>query len=215
MSDSHDLALSYLLQQQAIAMAEAEKAREAAAAPKIKRELVSSRVPQKAKPTNGPGTLDARGFMLAIREAGNRMVTGEDGRTRKTHFPDQVRSDKMKAIQAFIGYDNTKDFGPQLMTAEMQAKVRLQPIDISGPSRSEKRQLQATVKGYVAGARDTHAAKLADLKGRERMAVDALLKYEKDGLASADEYERNKLLALRDFEMQRLKSIRNEIDKML
>lgn len=215
MSDSHDLVISHLLHQQSIAMAEAEKAREIAAAPKIKREIVSSRVPQKSKPTGGPGTLDARGFMLALREAGNRLITGEDGKTHKVHQADQVRSDKIKAMQAFIGYDNTKDFGPQLMAAEMKAKSKLQPIDISGPSRSEQRRIQSTVKGYVAGARDGHAAKMADLKGRERMAVEALLKYEKEGLASADENERNKLLALRDFEIQRLKSIRAEIDKAL
>lgn len=214
MSDSHDLVISILLQQQATAMEEAEKAREIAAAPVIKRELVSSRVPQKAKPTGQPGTLDARGFMLAIRNAGTSWVTGDDGKTRKCFNQDQVRSDKIKAIQAFIGYDNSQDFGPQLMWAEMKAKSSISPVDTSGPDRSEKRRIQSTVTGYVAGVRDGYATKLADLKGRERETVEALIKYEKDGLASADQQERQKLLALRDFEIQRLKSIRAEIDKL-
>jgi hypothetical protein len=105
-------------------------------------------------PIPAKGSLDGKGFILAMRSA-------------------KDRDSKIQAIAAFIGYDCRDDYGAQEVRAFLAAKREMSPIDASGPSRSEKRQAQATVKGYVAGMPNGLGRQIGNLKAREEVAKDA------------------------------------------
>ena len=167
------------------------------------------------------GTLGARDFLLAMRNAGTR-VTPEGKR-----YIDQreVRNDQIKAIHSFmyqetpagkvyIGYDPKGSFGSQDTAARALAQRELR-----GPSKtttSEHTAPSRTFGGYVAGMPDHKARTLANLQGREVAAVDAMLAHEKDAHdMSRSEYERTLSAGLADAERERLTHIRADIAALL
>jgi hypothetical protein len=177
------------------------------------------------------GTLDPAGFMQAMKDAGKRTVhmmsEVVEGKTRHYTVPqatdtshivtrvehDKVRDDQIKAIAAFVGYDNRRNFGEQEAAARMLAQRKLGGIDYSkGLSREESHKADLSAKGFVAGLPAPVAAKLADLRGREVIAADAMIGHEK---AAADENrtadERELSAGMVEVERERLKSIRSDI----
>jgi hypothetical protein len=104
-----------------------------------------------------PGTLDARGFLLALRRA-------------------STRDQQIQAIAGYCGFDRHGDFGSQELAARMQAQRALKggvspltrPVNTAVP----------TVAGFVAGVPDGMARKVADLLARERMAAEAIGEHE-------------------------------------
>lgn len=124
------------------------------------------------------GTLDAKAFLLAMRDAGKRCTA--EGKP----FIDQreVRNDQIKAIHAFfyemrqgqkvhVGYNPTGDFGSQEQAARMLAQRELRGapkvVEVAKPSRS--------VAGYVAGMPEPSQRILANLRAREQAACEAML----------------------------------------
>ena len=123
------------------------------------------------------GTLDAAGFMAAIRTAGKR--TNEAG--RPIHQPGEVRGDMIKAIHAYVGYDPRGDFGSQEQAARAKAQRELQPGKVTtGPSLAEQRSAGRSLTGYVAGMPEIQKAKLVELQARETYTVEEILDLEKE-----------------------------------
>lgn len=125
------------------------------------------------------GSLDAKSFLLAMRDAGKRCTA--EGKP----FVDQreVRNDQIKAIHAFyyevrqgqrvhVGYDPTGSFGSQdqaaraLAMRELRGAPRVSP-EVVKPSRS--------VAGYVAGMPEPSQRILGNLRAREQAACEAML----------------------------------------
>lgn len=112
-------------------------------------------------------TLDAHGFLVAMRDAGKRRT--EEGKP----FVDQreVRNDQVKAIHAYCGYDNRRDFGSQDLEARAKAQRELRgapkTVEVVKPSQS--------VAGYVAGMPKPSQRILLNLQARERAAAEAMI----------------------------------------
>lgn len=102
------------------------------------------------------GTLDARGFLVAMRRA-------------------TTRDEQIKAIAGYCGYDRHGDHGAQDLSARMMAQRELRgaPAPLPRPIHTTASAM-ATVKGYVHGMPDGVATKVADLLGRERLAAENL-----------------------------------------
>lgn len=145
------------------------------------------------------GTVDASTFMQMMRTAGQRR--NDKGRL----FTDQsfVRNDQIKAIAAYIGYDNSKNFGPQEQAARAKANRELSGRPIQGQTIEEKRAVSRSLHGFVAGVPDMQAKTLADLRGRETFLTDSMIEAHKAG----NRAEAERLFAL-------LGNTRDEIDRL-
>lgn len=99
------------------------------------------------------GTLDAKGFLIAMRRA-------------------TTRDESIKAIAGYCGYDRHGDHGAQDLAARMRAQRELRgaPKALAAPVHTG----HVSVKGYVHGMPDAVAAKVGDLLGRERIAAENL-----------------------------------------
>lgn len=157
------------------------------------------------------GSLGAHGFMVAMRNAGKRVVDGKN-----IFDSNKVREDKIRAIAAFNGYDVAGDYGSQEMGAMMAAKREIRPIDTSGPSLQEERSAKRSALGYVHGMPDNQSKAMLDLLGREKLAADALITHEKDSQNVELSQEARTLAAgLAAVEHARLVSIREDIKRMV
>lgn len=125
-------------------------------------------------------TLDAKGFLLACRDAGKRSVekvnetTGEVIRSVKFD-QSKVREDLICAIHAYVGYDNRRDFGSQDVEARAKAQRELRGGVVPGPTREEKRAAERSLSGFVAGMPTPAHRILLNLQAREQAAADAML----------------------------------------
>jgi hypothetical protein len=166
------------------------------------------------------GSLSAKDFLLAMRNAGRR-VNAESGAT----YIDQreVRNDQIKAIHSFmyevtpqgkvyVGYDPRRDFGSQDVASRMLAQRELR----GAPKVSHETAPSRTLGGYVAGMPDHKARTLANLQGREQAAVDAMIAHQHDADdMSRSEYERTLSAGLAEAERERLSHIRADIAALL
>lgn len=136
------------------------------------------------------GTLDAKSFLLAMRDAGKRCTA--EGKP----FIDQreVRNDQIKAIHAFfyemrngqkvhVGYNPTGNFGSQEQAARMLAQRELR----GAPKVVETVKPSVTVAGYVAGMPEPSQRILANLRAREEAACAAMLDAKTEQERSAHE----------------------------
>lgn len=177
--------------QAAIAVVKASKPR---ATPTVKVE------PRLTIPVPAMGSLDATGFLLAMKDAGMRRIDG-----RPVFQPFEVRDDQIKAIAAFIGYDPKENFGSQELRARMKAHRDLRPV------ASGDRKIPLTIKGYAIGMPDPIGKKRADLEGRERMAVEAITNHEKQASEAASDEDRDYHQSFALLERERLASIRADL----
>jgi len=164
------------------------------------------------------GSLDAKGFLLAMRDAGKRTVEG-----RTFVDPREKRNDEIRAIHAFyyevrqgvhvcIGYDPKRDFGSQEQASRMLAQRDLR----GAPKLSAHTAPSRTLGGYVAGMPDMKARKLADLQGREVAAVDAMLAHQRDADdTNRSPAERELSAGLAEVERERCSAIRADIAALL
>lgn len=112
-------------------------------------------------------SLDAQGFLLAMRNAGKRP---NDKGALVLH-PNEVRNDQIKAIHAYCGYDNRRDFGSQDMAARAKAQRELR----GSPKVQETVAPSRSVAGYVAGMPQPSHRILLDLQARERCLAEAMI----------------------------------------
>ena len=149
----------------------------------------------KASDLPAAGSLGPRGFLKAVR----------DSRTQQ---------ERVFAIAAFVGFDPTRDFGSQLMAAEMRAKRELDGKPIPGPSREEKRAAARSLSGFVAGMPDATQKKIADLMARETASAEALSMHENDAAdKSRSTAERTLSMGWADVERERLREIREDLKR--
>lgn len=173
---------------------------------------------RKLGPVSAPlptaGTLEARGFVLAMRNAGRR--TNEKGAS----FTDQskVREDKIRAMAAFGGYDTTGNFGAQELDSLAKANREIKnPPRYSGPTRQEQRQINRGLSGFQAGLPVPIKTVLDNLLAREVVAVEAMLEHEKiaGDLDNRSQAERELAEGMADFERNRLEAIRADIRRLV
>lgn len=151
------------------------------------------------------GSLDAPGFLLALREAGKIRKANEAG--VMISFTDHIkeRADQIQAIAAFVGYDFGGAHGVQLDVARQKARFALRPIKVNS-------NVTATVAGFVAGMPNGTAKAVSDLQGRIRVATDLMLDQEKLAEKHAvDSGEYATHMALATVERERIAHMRRDL----
>lgn len=139
------------------------------------------------------GSLEARGFLFALRKA-------------------KTRDEKIQAISAYVGYDSADNFGTQEMAAEMKAKAELRGAPIGGPSREEQRVAARSAAGFVAGLPDNTKRKLDNLLAQEKACIETLIQHDKDSRDMKRTAEERMLsVGLAKFERDRLSNIRTDL----
>lgn len=150
-------------------------------ATKGKKQAEPSKGEQAAPIHNGPkvfgvtmpdrNTLDAKGFLLACRDAGKRR----NDKGIPFTDPKEVRNDLIKAIHAYCGYDNRRDFGSQETEARAKAQREIRGYKVTGPSREEMKAASRSAAGFVAGMPQPSQRILLNLRAREQATVEAML----------------------------------------
>jgi hypothetical protein len=155
------------------------------------------------------GTLNARNFLIALRDAGLRV--SPEG--QKYLDPSEVRHDSIRAIAAYCGYDSRLNYGPQEMAAKSQANRELKPLKVNKDETWQRNgAIQGVIGGFVKGVPDMVSARIANLKGRERLAAGALASHRRDFLdAKRSLDERATSQVLMDLEEQRISEIRADL----
>jgi hypothetical protein len=164
-----------------------------------------------AIPLPDKGTLDARSFLLAMRDAGRRKTAEGLWYIDQT----EIRHDQIKAIAAYIGYDGRLNFGEQELAAKLHAKSELfpQPIDRSEWRRSGTPR--NAPHGTVFGMPDMLAARQANLEAREREAAERLAGYRRDFLdAKRTQDQRRESQVMMELEDQRIAEIRADLRRL-
>lgn len=125
--------------------------------------VVSHSTPVAAKVSSNVGSLEARGFLKALRDA-------------------KTRDERIFAIDCYVGYNNAQDFGSQLMAAEMQAKREMRggPIQVVTPK--ERDAAYRNKPGFVAGIPDVMGREVQNLAARETLAASELIALENKAL---------------------------------
>lgn len=118
--------------------------------------------------------LDAKSFILAMRNAGKRWVE-KDGVGRQVFDRNHERNDQIQAIASYCGYDNSRDFGSQQQAAMAQAQREMRGYQPAGPSREEQRSAHRSMTGYVHGMPLPSQKLLANLRAREQAAAEAMI----------------------------------------
>lgn len=151
------------------------------------------------------GTLEARGFLMAMRSAG----------VRKGKLDLSVkREDEIRAIAAYCGYDPRKLHGEQEAAARAKAQRELKPIVIKPGEKAWNRSGTAdpTVHGYVQGAFDARQRKIDHLKGQEVVCAEALCAHRNEFMNASQPLEaRAKAQLLMKLEEERLAAIRADL----
>lgn len=118
--------------------------------------------------------LDAKSFILAMRNAGKRWVE-KDGVGRQVFDRNHERNDQIQAIASYCGYDNSRDFGSQQQAAMAQAQREMRGPQPLGPSREDQRAAHRSMTGYVKGMPAPAQKLLANLRAREQATAEALI----------------------------------------
>ena len=108
------------------------------------------------------GSLDAKGYLLAVRNAGKRPNDKGALVFDKAH----ERNDLICAIHAYVGYDNRRDFGTQDAEARAKAQRELRGGVVPGPTREEKRSAERSMTGFVKGMPAPQQRMVRDLQAR-------------------------------------------------
>ena len=150
-----------------------------------------------SEPLPSAGYLSAEQFLLTVRSAKSRDQT-------------------IRAIAGFIGYNSADNFGSQEQSARMVAArmVSKRPI-AAGPDRQMQRTADLSAKGFVSGLPDCLAKRLSDLQGREVVAAENMLAYQKASEdPSLSEDERTLENGLAQVESERLSAIRSDMARL-
>lgn len=159
------------------------------------------------------GSLDAAGFIAALRVAGFVPKVLENGTTIQVPSgdKDRIRADQRNALAAFVGF-TTEPIGVQVSNATRKAQYMLRPS-----VGSDRRTADPTLSGYVAGMPDHLAKQIEDLAGRETLAAENLASYEKqarEANAQGDEDMCNLYKGLAHLEEARIAEIRKDLAKL-
>lgn len=165
---------------------------------------VSSGIPVPPK-----GSLNAAGFLLALRDAGKIRKANELGVMISFTDHNKERSDQIQAIAAFVGYNFSGAHGVQLDVARQKAHFALRPMKTDS-------KVTATVAGFVAGMPSGTAKAVRDLEGRIRVATDLMLDLEKKAESFEEgSAERATNLALATVERERIAHMRRDLSQIV
>lgn len=109
----------------------------------------------------------------------------------------RTRDESIAAIDLFVGYDRSGNFGDQDVRARMLAQSTLKPIVVTGPTREEQRSAANSLKGFVSGLPDHQAKMLANLQAQEERVAADLIDYRKAGNEVAARLEEERLAHVR------------------
>jgi len=152
--------------------------------------------------------LDAKGFLVAMRNAGRRQ--NQEGRWFTN--PSKVREDSIAAIHAYVGYDRAGNFGPQELAARTKANRELTGRPFQGPSLAETKAAHRSAAGFVAGVPDSDAKGIQDLLAREVLAAAEMVRHQRDAEDTSRSAEQRALSAgLAQYEGERLTCIRADL----
>jgi len=108
------------------------------------------------------GSMEAHGFTLAMRRA-------------------KSRDEQIFALKCYVGYDNTKDFGSQVLAAELKAKRTIREergeVDNTVTPR-EKNAAYRNLPGFTPGIPDVTWREVQNLAARETLAASELIALE-------------------------------------
>lgn len=187
-----------------------------AKAPKAPRTAKAEKAPVAAPrkivatiPVPAVGTLDAAGFLLAIRQAGKIRKANDAGVMITINDPAKEKADQIQAIAAFVGYDFSGAHGVQLDTARRTAQFNLRPVKADS-------KVAVTVKGFVAGMPNGTAKVVNDLRARIRLATDTMLDHEKEAEKhETDSAEHATHMALATVESERIAHMRRDLANII
>jgi hypothetical protein len=157
------------------------------------------------------GSLDAAGFIAAIRAAGMVDKVLPSGATIRVQSGDKAKiaNDHRAALAAFVGV-TAEPMGVQLSNATRKAQFALRPT-----VGSDKRHADPTLSGFVAGMPNFLAKQIADLAAREVLAAEALANAERMAREATDP----SMVAIHNacayLESGRLVAIREELAKLV
>lgn len=157
------------------------------------------------------GTYDAKGFMVAMRQAGKRLNDQGKSYTLAT----EIRNDEIKAIAGYCGYDSRLSHGSQDASARSKASRELSGRPIAGMLRADQKAMARTLQGFVAGCPDNVLRQIRNLEARERGAAEAMIQHNHD----AEDLERSAddrviSMQLAAVEGERLTQIRADLDAL-
>lgn len=201
---SEDLALHYLLTQQALETVEVAPVVRTAPAKVSKLAKVTAQVMAVNPPSidgkvstvvipSRAGSVAGAGFMKLYRSAKNRQEV-------------------IEAIDLYIGYNAKDSFAAQELRAKQQAANELNPHRLTASGVSK---VSPTVQGFIAGLPDTTAKHRENLLARERLAADLMIQHEKSAAEFPYESAERKLHeGLAEVECQRLQAIRHDLAQL-
>lgn len=162
----------------------------------------------KSDPLPSAGTISAWQF-LAIAAGFNVSWTDSTTPTRHTTPKLGASVDQMKAaIAGYCGWDPSLDFGTQEKNARRKAQCEVNPALGILPMKAKP---SLTIAGLVAGMPDHQGKRLADLKGRERLAVQAIVDHTADAAKATTDQAREVCEAMATVERERLQQIRKDL----
>lgn len=171
-------------------------------------QVTAHKIPLATIPVAAKGTLDAMGFMMALRNAGKVQRSNESGILMTITDPKKEKEDQIQAIAAFVGYDFGGAHGTQLDSARQRARFTLQPAKGS--------KVAATVRGFVAGMPNGTEKAVRDLQARIRVATETMLDHEKTASKFAeDTAEYATHMALATVESERIAHMRKDLSKIV
>lgn len=160
------------------------------------------------EPLPQPKTISAWQF-LAIAASYNVSWTDSVTPTRHTTPKKGAsREEMIRAIAAYCGWNPALDFGTQDKNARRQAQSEVNPALGIQPVKASP---SLTIAGLVAGMPDHRQKRHADLKGRERLAVDTIVEHEKASSLATTDQDRATFEALAQVERERLVQIRADL----
>jgi len=125
------------------------------------------------------------------------------------------RSDKIAAIEAFVGFDSKGNFGSQELNAISKASFEIRQARgerSTAPSRAEVRRFNANLSGFVAGMPDRAGVRQNNFLARERLAVDAIIEHEHASMVATNDQDRSVSRMLANAERERLEHIRADLN---
>lgn len=143
-------------------------------------------------PVPAVGYYDAKGFIVALRNA-------------------KTRDEQIACIAGYRGYDPKLDFGSNEYRAKSMAQRELNPA-IKAPASGVR--IAASVRGYVAGMPDEHAKRVLDLIARHKLAIDTAMDFEKIAITAEAQDLRDYNNALALLERERAASIQAQLAEM-
>ena len=157
------------------------------------------------------GSLDAGGFIAAIRQAGNVAKVLANGETLMVASGEKARivTDQRAALAAYVGL-SAEPLGVQLSNATRRAQYALRPT-----VGSDRRTADPTLSGFVAGMPAPLARQIADLGGREVLAAETMATHEKAARDATDESTRILFEGLAMLESARIDEIRKDLARLV